>query len=65
MSYHEDDGELVGGEGAKKPAKKGKKKGKPKIQSEETLEMLMNVLKPQSSGGARIKKAKTAAADEG
>lgn len=44
-SYHDD--EEDGDEVTKPKAKKGKKKStKSKIQSEETLEMLMNIMKP-------------------
>jgi hypothetical protein len=47
MSYHDDDNEEDSlNTESKKAVKKGKKKSKPKIQSEETLEMLMNALKP-------------------
>jgi len=59
VSYQDE--ENLEQEGEKmKAVKKGKKKSsKPKIQSEETLEMLMSVMKPTSASGLRIKKTKT------
>ena len=54
IKYTEDEDQLEGSGEEERPKKKGKKKkAASKIQSEETLEMLMNALKPQNTKGKK------------